>query len=143
MSIRYRVVIFIIILIAIPTTLHIIASTILLNNHIQLCLQQSSGTAPDLTTYILKANLKTILIISFISLLIMIIIGRAFAQYLTKPILKATDFAEQISMGKTNIDIEEKLLKRNKETAILLKTLEKLAHILEESEKAIATVCWN
>lgn len=84
---------------------------------------------------LMNASQKTIFIVNLFCLLLVIFIGNYFAQHISTPIQKATEFAKKISQGETDLEITKELFNSNEETATLLKTLKNLANDLERSKK--------
>lgn len=83
-----------------------------------------------------NTNRNVIINVTIICLLVMLIVSRYLANKASEPIIKATELAEQISKGNKDFVIDERLLKSDKsETTILLKTFQKMAEDLRESEE--------
>lgn len=85
---------------------------------------------------LIETNRKIIFWITFTCLVFMIIIGRQVSMRITRPIMQATKCAESIVNGELDLVIDKKLMDGNKsETAILLKTFQKMANDLKDNEE--------
>lgn len=94
------------------------------------------GIPENKFSIIMNTNRNLILIVTIICLLTMLIIGRNIANIAARPIIKATELAKQISQGNKDFTIDECYLRGDKsETAILLKTFQKMTEDLKKSEE--------
>lgn len=85
---------------------------------------------------IMNTQRNIIIFVSLICLVFMIFIGRHAANLITKPIVRATELADQISHGNNEIVIDECFFKeKNSETTILLEAFKKMAADLRTSEE--------
>jgi signal transduction histidine kinase len=85
---------------------------------------------------LIDTNQNIIFIVTLTCLFLMLILGRSVSKRITKPIIKATEFAEQIAKGKNDLVLEDWLVKDKKsETTILLKTFQKMANDIKKSEE--------
>lgn len=85
---------------------------------------------------LIETNRKIIFWITFTCLVFMMIIGRQVSLRITRPIMQATKCAESIVKGELDLVIDKKLMGGSKsETAILLKTFQKMANDLKDNEE--------
>lgn len=94
------------------------------------------GIPEEKFSMILSTNNKMILLVTVFCLVIMLILGRYLSNLITRPIIVATDFAQQLSAGGRDSTIPESLLAGgHSETTILLRTFQKLAQDLQQHEE--------
>lgn len=118
--------------------IHLFLDTPLLDNEENVIAVLGVGIPEQHFYSLIDTNQHIISIVAAICLVITLVIGKRTGEKMTRPIVEATRFAEQISAGKKDIDLEESLLQREKdETTVLLKTFKKMADDLNSSEEKI------
>lgn len=94
------------------------------------------GIPEEKFSVLINTNRNLIFVVTLLCLCIMLVIGRHFSLKITRPIIEATRFAEAIVQGERDIIISPELLEDGRsETAVLLKTFQKMARDLKESEE--------
>ncbi|QNB46172.1 HAMP domain-containing protein [Thermanaerosceptrum fracticalcis] len=94
------------------------------------------GIPEEKFSVLINTNRNLIFVVTFLCLCIMLVIGRRISLRITRPIIEATRFAEAIVRGERDLIIKEELLEDGRsETTILLKTFQKMARDLKESEE--------
>lgn len=93
------------------------------------------GIPEERFSAILSTNRNLIVIVTIVCLCIMLIVAKFIARRITRPILAATRFAEQVRRGERDLILKDEWLEDSKsETTILLKTFQKMAEDLKRSE---------
>lgn len=94
------------------------------------------GIPENKFSIIMNTQRSIIIIVSVFCLIIMVFIARYAANRISRPIVKATQLANQIAKGNNDVVIEEKFLEsKNSETAILLKAFKKMAADLKKADE--------
>ncbi|HBC27390.1 MAG TPA: two-component sensor histidine kinase [Ruminococcaceae bacterium] len=90
--------------------------------------------------FLLIANTQKsiIIVVPILFLAVMLFLLRYFATKVARPIIKATQLANQISQGNTDVDIEESALAASDdESILLLRALKKMADTLKKNKEDI------